>query len=139
MALAKLEQKEEAVPYESAARIDVDEGQCPRFLMETMPDGRSVVFMPVAAGLEEFDPLAPQREAALFYGLFLRGHSAETLRRDIDVPVKLLNKLMFRHRNEQAVRQKLQRTYLYRKQVLSIFDELVTREQAQDRASVRVH
>ena len=84
-------------------------------------------------------PLAPQREAALFYGLFLRGHSAETLRRDIDVPVKLLNKLMFRHRNEQAVRQKLQRTYLYRKQVLSIFDELVTREQAQDRASVRVH
>jgi len=97
------------------------------------------LFMPVAAGLEEFDPLAPQREAALFYGLFLRGHSAETLRRDIDVPVKLLNKLMFRHRNEQAVRQKLQRTYLYRKQVLSIFDELVTREQAQDRASVRVH
>ena len=97
------------------------------------------VFMPVAAGLEEFDPLAPQREAALFYGLFLRGHSAETLRRDIDVPVKLLNKLMFRHRNEQAVRQKLQRTYLYRKQVLSIFDELVTREKAQDRTSVRVH
>ena len=97
------------------------------------------VFMPVAAGLEEFDPLAPQREAALFYGLFLRGHSAETLRRDIGLPVKLLNKLMFRHRNEQAMRQKLQRTYLYRKQVLSIFDELVTREQAQDRASVRVH
>ena len=64
------------------------------------------VFMPVAAGLEEFDPLAPQREAALFYGLFLRGHSAETLRRDIDVPVKLLNKLMFRHRNEQAVRRR---------------------------------
>jgi hypothetical protein len=94
------------------------------------------VFMPVAAGLEEFDPLAPQREAALFYGLFLRGHSAETLRRDIDVPVKLLNKLMFRHRNEQAVRQKLQRTYLYRKQVLSIFDELVTREQ---RADIRIH
>jgi hypothetical protein len=93
--------------------------------------------MPMAARLEEFDPLAPQREAALFYGLFLRGHSAETLRRDIDVPVKLLNKLMFRHRNEQAVRQK--RTYLYRKQVLSIFDELVTREQAQDRMSVRVH
>ena len=29
------------------------------------------------------------------------------------------------------MRQKLQRTYLYRKQVLSIFDELVTRERAQ--------
>jgi hypothetical protein len=85
------------------------------------------LFMPVA------DPLAPQREAALFYGLFLRGHSAETLRRDIDVPRKLLNKMMFRHRNEQAVRQKLQRTYIYRKQVLAIFDELVTREKVLDR------
>jgi hypothetical protein len=94
--------------------------------------------MPVAR-MEELDPLAPQREAALFYGLFLRGHSAETLRRDIDVPRKLLNKLMFRHRNEQAVRQKLQRTYLYRKQVLSIFDQLVTREQAMDRSDVRIH
>ena len=91
------------------------------------------LFMPVVARLEEFDPLAPQREAALFYGLFLRGHSAETLRRDIDVPRKLLNKMMFRHRNEQAVQQKLQRTYMYRKQVLAIFDELVTREKILDR------
>jgi hypothetical protein len=98
----------------------------------------NALFMPVAH-LEEFDPLAPQREAALFYGLFLRGHSAEALRRDIDVPRKLLNKLMFRHRNEQAVRQKLQRAFLYRKQVLSIFDELVTREKAMDRASIRIH
>ena len=99
----------------------------------------NALFMPAVTRLEEFDPLAPQREAALFYGLFLRGHSAETLRRDIDVPRKLLNKLMFRHRNEQAVRQKLQRAFLYRKQVLSIFDALVTREQAQDRTSVRIH
>ena len=28
----------------------------------------------------------PQREAAFFYGLFLRGHSPEQLRRDIEVP-----------------------------------------------------
>ena len=28
----------------------------------------------------DIDPLAPQREAAMFYGLFLRGHSADTLR-----------------------------------------------------------
>ena len=33
-------------------------------------------------GREELDPLAPQREAAIFYGLFLRGHPAEDLRRD---------------------------------------------------------
>src|SRR5215469_1160267 len=82
---------------------------------------------------EEFDPLAPQREAALFYGLFLRGHSAEALRRDIDLPKKLIDKLMRRHRNEVAVREKLQRVYQYRKQVLAVFDELVTRERIRER------
>ena len=35
---------------------------------------------------DDFDPLAPQREAAFFYGLFLRGHDVDTLREDIDVP-----------------------------------------------------
>ena len=82
---------------------------------------------------EEIDPLAPQREAALFYGLFLRGHSPETLRRDIDVPKKLLDKLMRRHRNELQVREKLRRVYEYRKQVLAVFDELVTRERVRER------
>ena len=82
---------------------------------------------------EEFDPSAPQREAALFYGLFLRGHLAETLRRDIDVPKKLLDKLIKRHRNELAVKEKLQRVYQYRKQVLAVFDELVTRERTRER------
>ena len=77
---------------------------------------------------EEIDPLAPQREAALFYGLFLRGHSAETLRKDIDVPRKLLEKLLRRHRNELAMRAKLRNVYQYRKQVLAIFDELVLNE-----------
>jgi hypothetical protein len=83
--------------------------------------------------MEQLDPLAPQREAALFYGLFLRGHSAEALRRDIDVPRKLLDKLMRRHRNEVAVREKLKRIYQYRKQVLAVFDELVTRERTRER------
>lgn len=82
---------------------------------------------------EEIDPLAPQREAALFYGLFLRGHSAETLRRDIDVPKRLHDKLLKRHRNELAVQARLQRAYYYRKQVLAIFDELVTRERVRER------
>jgi hypothetical protein len=82
---------------------------------------------------DEFDPLAPQREAALFYGLFLRGHSAESLRRDIDVPRKLLDKMLLRHRNESQVRAKLQKGYQYRKQVLAIFDELVTRQDAHGR------
>ena len=82
---------------------------------------------------EEIDPLAPQREAALFYGLFLRGHSAEALRRDIDVPRKLLDKMLLRHRNEMQIRAKLQRGYQYRKQVLAIFDELVTRQSVHER------
>ncbi len=82
----------------------------------------------VTARNEDLDPLAPQREAALFYGLFLRGHSANTLRRDIDVPKKLQTKLLMRHRNESRVQEKLQRSYVYRKQVLAIFDELVTRQ-----------
>ena len=82
---------------------------------------------------EEIDPAAPQREAALFYGLFLRGHSAETLRRDIDVPKKLIDKLLRRHRNEVAMREKLERAYYFRKQVLAVFDELVTRERTRER------
>ena len=34
----------------------------------------------------------PQREAAFFYGLFLRGHSADELRRDIQIPAPVLAK-----------------------------------------------
>jgi len=77
---------------------------------------------------EEFDPLAPQREAALFYGLFLRGHSAEALRRDIDVPKPLLQKWLNQRRYETGFRNSLRRVYQYRKQVLAIFDELVLNE-----------
>ncbi len=69
----------------------------------------------------------------MFYGLFLRGHPAEVLRRDIDVPKKLLDKLMRRHRNEFQVRERLRQVYEYRKQVLAVFDELVTREKIRER------
>src|SRR5208282_5282312 len=41
---------------------------------------------------DEFDPLAPQREAAFFYGLFLRGHDVEALRQDIAVPRAMFDK-----------------------------------------------
>lgn len=79
-------------------------------------------------GRDEFDPLAPQREAALFYGLFLRGHSAEALRRDIDVPKAVLEKWLRPRRHEDTFRDALLRVYNYRKQVLAIFDELVHNE-----------
>jgi hypothetical protein len=82
---------------------------------------------------EDYDPLAPQREAAIFYGLFLRGHSAETLRRDIDVPKPLLQKWLNARRYETGFRNSLKRVYQYRKQVLAIFDELVLNERNRPR------
>jgi hypothetical protein len=84
---------------------------------------------------EELDPLAPQREAAIFYGLFLRGHSAETLRRDIDVPRPLLNKWLHPQRYEENFQLSLRRMYTYRKKVLAIFDELVLKEKHRARVN----
>lgn len=77
---------------------------------------------------DDFDPLASQREAAMFYGLFLRGHSLEALRRDIDVPRPLLDKWMKTPRFEPGFHENLKRVYHYRKQVLAIFEELVGSE-----------
>jgi hypothetical protein len=76
----------------------------------------------------EFDPNALRKEAAMFYGLFLRGHSAEKLRRDIDVPKAVLEKWMRPMRYEPGFRDNLRRVYHYRKQVLAIFDELIHSE-----------
>lgn len=84
---------------------------------------------------EELDPLAPQREAAIFYGLFLRGHSADALRRDIDVPRPLLNKWLQPKRYEENFRVSLRRMYTYRKKVLAIFDELVLKEKHRARVN----
>jgi hypothetical protein len=85
------------------------------------------------AGIEDFDPLASQREAAMFYGLFLRGHSVDALRRDIDVPKPLIDKWMKAPRYESNFRDNLRRVYSYRKQVLAIFDELVHSEKSRVR------
>jgi len=78
---------------------------------------------------DDFDPLAPQREAAFFYGLFLRGHDIETLRQDIDVPRSMIDKWLKAHDFEAPFRENLKRVYSYRKQVLAIFDGLVSNEQ----------
>ncbi len=79
-------------------------------------------------GRDDFDPAAPHKEAALFYGLFLRGHSADALRRDIDVPKEVVEKWLKRERQQPQFRETLVRLYQYRKQVLAIFDELVHSE-----------
>jgi hypothetical protein len=78
---------------------------------------------------DESDPLAPQREAAFFYGLFLRGHDIETLRQDIDVPRAMVDKWMRAPDFENSFRQNLQQLYVFRKQVLAIFDGLILNEQ----------
>ena len=82
---------------------------------------------------DDFDPLAPQREAAFFYGLFLRGHSVEALRQDIDVSPVRLDKWLKARDFEESFRKSLQRVYYYRKQVLAIFDGLVWNEQKRPR------
>jgi hypothetical protein len=82
---------------------------------------------------DEFDPSAPQREAAMFYGLFLRGHSPERLRQDIDVPRPLLTKWQKSPVYESPFRENLERVYRYRKQVLAIFEELVSNERVRAR------
>ena len=74
---------------------------------------------------------APQKEAALFYGLFLKGYSAEALRAEIDVPPRVFRKWMRTQEYGQDFREELRRVYRYRKQVLAIFDSLVTTAQSQ--------
>src|ERR1700722_13587287 len=80
---------------------------------------------------DDFDPMAPQREAAFFYGLFLRGHSLEALRQDIDVPRGVIDKWLRAKDFEGAFRSDLDRVYQYRKQVLAIFEGLVSNQSAQ--------
>lgn len=64
----------------------------------------------------------------MFYGLFLRGHSVEKLRKDIDVSKDVLEKWLRPRRYEPGFRENLKRVYQYRKQVLAIFDELIHTE-----------
>jgi hypothetical protein len=84
-----------------------------------------VQFMPaeIAADLE-----FPQREAAFFYGLFLRGHSPEALRRDIEVPPAVLAKWHREAEREPQLRSIFSRMVEYRRHVLAIFDSLVGSE-----------
>ncbi len=67
----------------------------------------------------------PQREAAFFYGLFLRGHSAEELRRDIEVPSAVLAKWHREAEREPGLRDVLERIVEYRRHVLAIFEALI--------------
>lgn len=74
------------------------------------------------------DPLAPQREAAFFYGLFLRGAPLEEIRQDIDIPRPVIDRWLRARDFKGPFRADLDRVYQYRKQVLAIFDGLVSSE-----------
>lgn len=89
---------------------------CDFFVMATMPQSFD-------EAIREFE--FPQREAAFFYGLFLRGHSAERLRRDIAVPAAVLAKWDRESSREPQLRAALERVVEYRRHVLAIFDALV--------------
>ncbi len=67
----------------------------------------------------------PQQEAAFFYGLFLRGHPAEELRRDIEVPPRILARWHREAEREPGLRYALERMVEYRRHVLAIFEVLI--------------
>lgn len=75
----------------------------------------------------------PQREAAFFYGLFLRGHSAEELRRDIEVPPAVLAKWHREAEREPQLKDIFTRIVEYRRHVLAIFDTLIGSESGPQR------
>jgi hypothetical protein len=75
----------------------------------------------------------PQREAAFFYGLFLRGHSADELRRDIQVPTAVLAKWDRETAREPELRALLERIVEYRRHVLAIFDALIDHDSSGQR------
>lgn len=115
----------EIPPHSSPRKSDLPESRCHGYtgiFAETFMTAR-----------DDFDPLAPQREAAFFYGLFLRGHDIESLRQDIDVPRDMLDKWMRAPDFGSSFRENLQRVYSYRKQVLAIFDGLISNEQLRSR------
>ncbi len=78
--------------------------------------------------MQEQDPQSPQREAAFFYGLFLRGHSLDALRQDIDIPPKVRDRWMKAKDFKAEFRADLERVYAFRKQVLAVFEALVHNE-----------
>lgn len=96
--------------------------------------GNAPIQPPLANPLpEDCDPIVIQREAAMFYGLFLRGHSADQLRRDIAIPRETFEKWLSHPHYDGAFRESVRRIYYFRRQVLAVFDELVDQERLKAR------
>jgi hypothetical protein len=93
---------------------------------EVSPNANGVVGTQNQEGARDFEH--PQREAAFFYGLFLRGHDAGKLRRDIAIPMEVLIKWHKEVEREPLLRDVLTRVVEYRRHVLAIFDRLIGAE-----------
>ena len=81
----------------------------------------------------ELNGLSPQREAAFFYGLFLRGHPIESLRQDIDIAPDVVARWQRLSHREPWYREAVEVMVPFRKQVLAIFEALITCEFTQPR------
>ncbi len=79
-----------------------------------------------AATVVDFD--APEREAAFFYGLFLRGHSYQELRQDIEVPAQVLQQWQRTSQRDPKFANLADQILAYRRRVLAIFKSLVSAE-----------
>jgi hypothetical protein len=73
---------------------------------------------------------SPEREARFFYGLFLRGHSIDNLRQDIDVSTAVVSHWKVMLNREPSYREALDVMLPFRKKVLEIFDGLIDSSQA---------
>src|SRR5688500_11632742 len=75
---------------------------------------------------EETTNTSPEREARFFYGLFLRGHSLENLRRDIDVSNDTVHHWKKMRNTDAWYREALDVMLPFRKKVLAIFDSQIS-------------
>jgi hypothetical protein len=98
--------------------------------MATLPNP-TMPSPPLEEPLHDLD--FPQREAAFFYGLFLRGHSAEELRRDIEVPAAVLAKWDRETWHQPQLRPLLERIVRYRQHVLAIFENLICHDSSKQK------
>jgi hypothetical protein len=71
---------------------------------------------------------APEREAAFFYGLFLRGYPYQQLRQDIEVPAEVLTKWQRAIQRDPEFASVAGRVLSYRRRVLAIFKSLISAE-----------
>ena len=104
--------------------------------MNTQPLDTVNAIRPGLAGHvpSELDGISPQREAAFFYGLFLRGHSLESLRHDIDVSPETVARWELLRGTDPWYHEALEVILPFRKKVLAIFESLITSEYNQPRS-----